>query len=61
MNMYKISEKKEFSIEDIVAYSNIEITHVNDNKRSASQRRASTRAVWCWIVIGSMVIALFSL
>jgi len=25
-------EKKEFSLEDIVTYSNIEITHANDNK-----------------------------
>lgn len=28
----RVEEKRNFSLEDIVTYSNIEITHVNDNK-----------------------------
>jgi hypothetical protein len=49
-------EKEHFSVEDIVSYSNIEITHVNDNK--APVRIIATK-VAIWIVIASLVAAMF--
>jgi hypothetical protein len=49
-------EKEYFSIEDVVSYSNIEITHVNDNK--APLKIVVVKAV-AWIVIASLIVALF--
>jgi hypothetical protein len=48
-------EKRNFSIEDVVSYSNIEITHVNDN--SPPMKVIVVRAV-VWIVIVASVAAL---
>jgi hypothetical protein len=46
-------EKKRFSLEDIVSYSNIEITNVNDNKPPA-------KVIATKVIIG-IVIALLAL
>jgi hypothetical protein len=48
-------EREYFSIEDVVSYSNIEITHANDNK--APVKVIATKAI-VWLLIISMVAAL---
>ncbi|MDR1375328.1 MAG: hypothetical protein LBJ45_00745 [Holosporaceae bacterium] len=48
-------EKEYFSIEDVVSYSNIEITHANDNK--APLKVMATKVI-VWLVIISMIAAL---
>jgi hypothetical protein len=48
-------EREYFSIEDVVSYSNIEITHVNDNK--APMRVVAIKAIVCFVII-SMIGAL---
>jgi hypothetical protein len=49
-------EEKSFSIEDIVSYSNIEITNVNDNKPPI---RVIAVKVVVWAIIAALVLALF--
>ena len=50
------SEERYFCIEDIVSYSNIEVTHVNDNK--APMRVVAPRVVVC-ILIATLIAAFF--
>jgi hypothetical protein len=48
-------EKRDFSIEDVVSYSNIEITHANDN--ALPMKIIVTRAI-VWVVIIASIAAL---
>lgn len=50
------SEEEYFSIEDIVSYSNIEITHVNDNRAPMAVVAKKTIA---WLLILSMIAGIF--
>lgn len=50
------NEEKHFSVEDVVSYSNIEITHANDNK--APIKIVATKIV-VWLVIALMLAALY--
>ena len=51
------SEEEYFSIEDIiVSYSNIEITHVNDNK--APVEVIAKKAI-IWLLLASMIVGIF--
>ena len=58
MNNTKVRDFNEerFSIEDIVSYSNIEITHVNDNR---APMKVVTARVVVWLLIAAMVASLF--
>lgn len=58
MNMNKVSEEERFSVEDIVSYSNIEITHVNDNKMP--NKVVAARFI-VWLILGLMLVTLFAL
>lgn len=59
MNMNKVSEVEErFSVEDIVSYSNIEITHVNDNK---TPNKVVAAKFVVWLIFGLMLVALFAI
>ncbi|MDR1983116.1 MAG: hypothetical protein LBQ08_04980 [Holosporaceae bacterium] len=50
-------EQEHFSIEVVVVpYSNIEITHVNDNARPV---KITVTKIIVWIVIVAMIVALF--
>jgi hypothetical protein len=49
-------EDSDFSIEDVVSYSNIEITHVNDNK--APMKVIANKAI-VLIVIALLIAAVF--
>ena len=49
-------EEHFFCIEDIVSYSNIEITHVNDNK--APMKVVATKIIVCALII-ALVVSLF--
>jgi hypothetical protein len=49
-------EKKHFSIEDVVSYSNIEITHANDN---APPAKIIAVKIIIWGVIATLAAALF--
>ncbi|MDR2646285.1 MAG: hypothetical protein LBC04_03890 [Holosporaceae bacterium] len=51
-------EKKYFSVEDIVSYSNIEITNVNDNKPPA---RVIAVKIGVVVVFVIMILLLFLL
>jgi hypothetical protein len=51
-------EKKYFSIEDVVSYSNIEITNANDNKPPA---RVVAMKVGVAAILVIMILALFLL
>ena len=52
-------EEERFSIEDvIVPYSNIEITHVNDNKPPF---KVMVKKAVVWLLIIGMVVGLFFL
>ncbi|MDR0580548.1 MAG: hypothetical protein LBG04_00300 [Holosporaceae bacterium] len=51
-------EKKYFSIEDVVSYSNIEITNVNDNKPPA---RVIAMKIGIAAILMIMILALFLL
>ncbi|MDR2766573.1 MAG: hypothetical protein LBB63_03905 [Holosporaceae bacterium] len=46
-------EAKYFSIEDVVSYSNIEITHVNDN-------RMPTKILMTKVAIGLVIVAMIA-
>ena len=50
------SEEEYFSIEDIVSYSNIEITHVNDNRAPMAVVAKKTIV---WLLILSMIAGIF--
>ncbi len=51
------SEEEYFSVEDvIVSYSNIEITHVNDNK--APVEIMAKKAI-IWLLLASMIVGIF--
>lgn len=58
MNNTEISEVNEerFLIEDIVSYSNIEITHVNDNR---APLKVMTAKLIVWLLIAAMIASLF--
>lgn len=58
MNMNKVSEEERFSVEDIVSYSNIEITHVNDNKMP--NKLVVARFI-VWLILGLMLVTLFAI
>ncbi len=55
---FEKDEEQHFSIEDIVSYSNIEITHVNDNKTPI--KVVLFKSV-IWLVIISLIAGLFFL
>ena len=50
------SEEEYFSVEDIVSYSNIEITHVNDNRAPMAVVAKKTIV---WLLILSMIAGIF--
>jgi hypothetical protein len=49
-------DKKGFSIEDVVSYSNIEITNVNDNKPPV---RVITVKIAMFCIVTALIAALF--
>ncbi len=60
MNNIRLNDDEEqyFSIEDIMSYSNIEITHVNDNKTPI---RIIAFKVVVWLLIIALIAGLFFL
>ncbi|MBQ7674430.1 MAG: hypothetical protein IJT36_07990 [Alphaproteobacteria bacterium] len=50
------SEEEYFSVEDIVSYSNIEITHVNDNRAPMAVVAKKTIV---WLLVLSMIAGIF--
>ena len=50
-------EEKEFSLEDVVTYSNIEITHANDNK--APCRKIIGKIIFWGCVLALCAILVF--
>ena len=53
---FERNEEQHFSIEDIVSYSNIEITHANDNK--TPMKIVVFKSV-VWLLIISLIAGLF--
>jgi len=58
MNNIDQVEKEGFSLGDVMLYSNIEITHANDNK---APTRVIMVKVVIWAIIFAMLLALFVL
>lgn len=55
-NSVRQVEERSFSIEDIVTYSNIEITHANDNK-TPNGKLIRKFVFWgCILALGGMLI-----
>ncbi|MBR1735219.1 MAG: hypothetical protein IJ730_07265 [Alphaproteobacteria bacterium] len=53
----EIEQEEYFTIEDvIVSYSNIEITHVNDNK---APMKVIAKRIAVWLIIISMLAGIF--
>lgn len=50
------SEEEYFSVEDIVSYSNIEITHVNDNRAPMAVVAKKTIV---WLLVLCMIAGMF--
>jgi len=55
---FEKDEEQHFSIEDIVSYSSIEITHVNDNKMPMKVVAFKSMV---WLIIISLIAGLFFL
>lgn len=55
---FEKDEEQHFSIEDIMSYSNIEITHANDNK--TPMKIVVFKSV-VWLLIISLIAGLFFL
>lgn len=55
---FEKNEEQHFSIEDIMSYSNIEITHANDNK--TPMKIVVFKSV-VWLLIISLIAGLFFL
>ena len=50
------AEEEHFTIEDIVSYSNIEVSHINDNKVPMN---VMAKKVVVWAVVISLTVGLF--